>query len=302
MDYFERVQIVLDYIEANLKEKLTLEDLAKLSFFSKFHFHRVFQAVVGEPLMEYIRKRRLSEAVLELKNPGTRITDIAYDYLFNCSDTFSRAFKRQYGINPEEYRKKRPQVTLFEKRNVMNKRGEEYSQSTCHPIIALRKNFKLVGLETYISRNEFLNLLDHNEDNREADQIAEKFFFDLKYKVSNQVNPDIEICYNYDCDDGYMSMVCVEVDKLEGISEEMVGKVIPDNKYAVFSHEFMLTPEQISIKELENNIFSYAYGRWFPYSDYDPTDAYTIELYDISRKSEGITKVDVYIPIVACRS
>lgn len=302
MDYFERVQQAIDFIEGNLKEKLTLEELAKASYFSKYHFHRIFLAVVGEPIMEYIRKRRMSEAAIELQTSGKRITDIAYDYFYNSSDAFSRAFKRQYGINPEEYRKSRPQITLFEKRNVIDRREENYLQEVCNPRIVLGRAFKLVGLETYVSRNEFLNLIENNLDNREADQIAEKFFYDLKYKIPNQINSNIELCYNYDCEAGYMSMVCIEVESLESIPKELIAKLIPNNKYAVFTHEFMLTPEQISVKELENNIYQYAYGVWFPYSDYEPSDAYTIEVYDISRKSEGMTKVEVYIPVAASRS
>jgi AraC family transcriptional regulator len=297
MDYFERVQKVIDYIETNLKEKISLEDLAKISYFSKFHFHRVFLAVVGDPVMEYIRKRRLSEAVLELQNSEKRITDIAYDYIFNSSDTFSRAFKRQYGINPEEYRKYQPQVTLFEKQNIMDLRGAGDIHGLCKPNIVLGKQFMIVGLETYISRNEFLELIENNVENREADQIAFNFFNNLKHKVSNQLNPDVEICYNYDCDDGYRSMVCVEVDSLESISEEMNKKIIVSNRYAVFSHSFMLTPEQITIKVLEDTIYKNAYARWFPYVNYEPSEPYTIELYNINQKSEGITKVEVYIPV-----
>lgn len=54
MDYFHRIQKVLDYIEEKLKEKITIEELAGISFFSRFHFHRIFHAVVGDPVMEYI--------------------------------------------------------------------------------------------------------------------------------------------------------------------------------------------------------------------------------------------------------
>lgn len=300
MNYFDRVQKTIDYIEDNLKESLTLEELARISCFSKFHFHRVFQAVAGEALMDYIRKRRLSEAVLELQNPDKRITDIAFDYLFNSPETFSRAFKRQYGINPYEYRRSRPQVTLFEKKHVTEQRDIDSSQNEffVKPDIVLCDNLKVIGLETFVSKNEFFYRMDDNNYESQADRAAEMFFFDLKRKVHNRINPNLEICYNYECEEGYMDMVCVFADSLKHIPEGMTGRVIPRNRYAVFIHEFKRQPEQITVKELEDNICKYAFGIWFPASVYEPAGSYSIELYDVSRRSEGITRVSFYIPVI----
>ena len=117
MDYFERVGRVVDFIEANLNHKISLDDLAKQAFFSSYHFHRIFQAIVGETVMEYIRKRRLANAALELRHTRKKIIQIALEYQFNSPDAFSRAFKKYYGITPERYRKKQPQPILFEKRD-----------------------------------------------------------------------------------------------------------------------------------------------------------------------------------------
>jgi predicted transcriptional regulator YdeE len=96
-------------------------------------------------------------------------------------------------------------------------------------------------------------------------------------------------------------MVCVEVDNLECVPDGMVAKTIPRSKYAVFSHDFELTPDHISIKQLEDNIFRYVYREWFAYSNYEPTGSYTLELYHTDRVSEGFTTVEVYIPIKASR-
>jgi AraC family transcriptional regulator len=57
MDYYERIQTSIEHIEDNLKNMITLEDVGETSFISKYHFHRIFQSVVGESVMEYIRKR-----------------------------------------------------------------------------------------------------------------------------------------------------------------------------------------------------------------------------------------------------
>lgn len=105
MNYIDNIEKVTNYIEENLEHEITLEDLAQLTFFSKFHFHRIFQDIVGESVMEYIRKRRINKAVLKLINTNTKIIDIAIEYQFNSQDTFTRAFKRYYNLTPSEIRK-----------------------------------------------------------------------------------------------------------------------------------------------------------------------------------------------------
>ena len=299
MDYYSKIQNAIDYIEDHLKEKISIEDLAKVSFFSVFHFHRIFHGVVGEPVMEYIRKRRISSAAQDILDSNKRITDIAYDYFFNSPDTFTRAFKRIYSMSPGEYRKNKVQIVLHEKKdlNIQQKISELKGGCIMEPKIVLKDDFMIIGMETFISREEYLNVLNNDIVDREADKTAEKFFCSLKQNVPHQVNQNNEICYNYDCEGGYMNMVCVEVSNLDNIPAGMVGKSVPRNRYAVFSHKFNLTPDKITVKLLEDNITEYAFGTWFPNSSYEPTDSYSFELYDISRVNDNITRVDFYIPV-----
>lgn len=106
MNYIDKVEKVINYIEENLEHEITLEDLSRLSFFSKFHFHKIFQGVVGESVMEYIRKRRISKAALKLMYTDAKIMDIAIEYQFNSQDTFTRAFTRYFNVTPSVFRKK----------------------------------------------------------------------------------------------------------------------------------------------------------------------------------------------------
>ncbi len=95
----------IEYIEKNLSEEIKLNEVAKQSYFSEFHFHRLFHKTVGTPVMDYVRKRRLFEASRELAETGEKITDIALKYQFSSEESFSRAFKKLYGQSPREYRK-----------------------------------------------------------------------------------------------------------------------------------------------------------------------------------------------------
>ena len=77
MNYNEKIQTTIEYIEDNLNEKISLEDLAKQTFLSKYHYHRLFHALVGETVMEYVRKRRLTEAAKELVDTNIKIVEVA---------------------------------------------------------------------------------------------------------------------------------------------------------------------------------------------------------------------------------
>lgn len=107
MNYDLCIEKSIEYIENNLKSKIELKDLAAAAFLSKYHFHRVFHAAVGEPVAEYIRNRRLKEAANELINTDAKVVDIAFKYQFSSSEVFTKAFKKFFGMPPREFRKNR---------------------------------------------------------------------------------------------------------------------------------------------------------------------------------------------------
>lgn len=117
MNYDACIKESIEYIEHNLGKKIELKDLADNAFLSKYHFHRIFHSVVGEPVAEYIRKRRLNKAADELLNTDNKIVDIALKYQFNSQEVFTKAFKKFYGIPPREFRRNRINMTLMSSRN-----------------------------------------------------------------------------------------------------------------------------------------------------------------------------------------
>ena len=86
------VQRMQDYIEAHLEETVGLSDLAKVSLFSPWHSHRLFQEYTGLTPANYIRRLRLAKAALRIKNENVRIIDVAFDLGFGSVDGFTRAF------------------------------------------------------------------------------------------------------------------------------------------------------------------------------------------------------------------
>lgn len=104
MHAWEAIQKSVDYIENNLTEEIPIDKLAEIANLSPFYFQRLFSRLVKRPVCEYIKLRRLAQAVNDLKVKNSRILDIALDYGFSSHASFTRAFKETYGITPEEYR------------------------------------------------------------------------------------------------------------------------------------------------------------------------------------------------------
>lgn len=113
MHAWEAIQKSVDYIEENIKEELTIEELAQVSYLSMYYFQKLFNRLVGKTVNEYIKARRVARAKPLLKSSDRRIADIAVEYGFNSHETFTRAFKELYGVTPEAYRKNKLLLTDF---------------------------------------------------------------------------------------------------------------------------------------------------------------------------------------------
>ena len=99
----EAVQRMQDYIEEHLKETVPLADLSRVSLFSPWHSYRLFRQWTNQTPADYIRRLRLSESALKLRDEQCRIADVAFEYGFGSVDGYQRAFFREFGCNPREY-------------------------------------------------------------------------------------------------------------------------------------------------------------------------------------------------------
>ena len=107
------VQRMQDYIEVNLARDISLSDLARVSLFSPWYSYRLFREYLGLTPTEYIRRLRLSQAAIRLRDGKNRVIDVAFDLGFSNVDTFTRAFFRAFGLNPSDYAKNPVPIPLF---------------------------------------------------------------------------------------------------------------------------------------------------------------------------------------------
>jgi len=102
--FTREMQKAIDYIERHLSDALSIREIAAQVFLSPYYFQRVFHAVCGMTLSEYIRGRRLTFAAQELQEGGVRVIDVAIKYGYDSPDSFTRAFQRFHGVPPSKIR------------------------------------------------------------------------------------------------------------------------------------------------------------------------------------------------------
>lgn len=104
LTYRQRIPQVQLHIQQHLDQELPLDRLAKVAHFSPYHFHRLFRALVGETLSEYVRRLRLESAAVALKNTDKSVLQIALDAGYGTHEAFTRAFHQMFDVSPTQYR------------------------------------------------------------------------------------------------------------------------------------------------------------------------------------------------------
>jgi len=289
MDYFEMIQNVLDYVELNLKNRVALEQLSEAACLSPYHFHRIFKSMAGESVVEYVRRRRLSEASKKLLETKERIIDIAFEFQFETQESFTKAFKNVFKITPGRYRLSGVRLKEYERGKLnVNFLKDVKGVKAMEPKIMVKKEFKVVGVrgQTCLKNNVI-------------PKMWEKFFPRMS-EVKNRINNDSAygICECSDMGESqfndetpFNELVCVEVDNFEKVPAGMVSKTIPTQKYAVFTHRGPL-----------NNLrqtYDYIYKTWLPSSGHEIAFKDDFEHYD--NRFKGIddpgSEFDIYVPI-----
>ncbi len=281
-----RIIEALLFIEDNLKEKIKLEDVAKIACFSLYHFHRVFQSLFDVTLKGYIRRRRLSEASKEILNTKRKIIEIAFDYQYDTPESFSKAFKKIYGIAPRSIRKNFKEHRFFEpidiKNFISNNRGE-YME----PEIITRSAFTIMGIELKTSRKDGIAFKEIPDFWKKANKE------DVYNRVPNKSEP--EVCYGAcaDCneDESFRYIIGNEVSNTTEIPEGMVVLKIPETKYARFTAKGKF-PDSIQ------NTIKYIFGTWVPSTSNELGSTPDFEQYDARKINDtNEDECQIYIPL-----
>jgi AraC family transcriptional regulator len=290
MDYEVCIQRTLDYIEENLHERMTLERLAELACFSPFHFHRVFHFLVGEAVMDYVRKRRLTHAALRLLNSDEKVIDIALDLGFQYQESFNRAFKKFYGVSPRQYRITNSIPKYLHQKAYLNMNRSTGGLSMEMKLVT-KPAFHIIGYDLKTRNTD-------GENNREIPKFWQHYMQNnLGAKIPNPLNKNEELglCTDYNTATGeFVYMIGMEVAEGTAVPEGMSYRSFPEMEYAVFTTP-KATDENFpaSIQSTWVEIFS----NWFPDSGYEHDGTVEFELYDERCYGKEDKQIDIYIPV-----
>jgi AraC family transcriptional regulator len=291
MGYEIYIEHTLDFIEKNLGEPLTLVELAEIASFSPFHYHRVFQTLVGESVMDYVRKRRLTTAAEQLYYTEHKVTDIAFAVGFQYIESFNRAFKKFYGVTPREYRSaKRLSGPLIGKARLI--KNQFIGGIKMEPKLVTKPAFHIIGFELK-TRNQ------DGQNNKDIPQFWQQYIQQkLGCQIPNPINKyeELGICTNFNPETGeFVYVIGMVVPEGTEAPEGMVYMSFPEQEYAVFttpkSDDQSFTP---SIQSTWNAIFT----EWFPQSGYEHAGTVEFELYDERCHGSENKEMDIYIPVL----
>ena len=104
MDQLKQLNLAMQYIESHLADDIDFQRVSQLAGCSEYHFRRMFSFLAGMALGDYVRRRRLSLAAIELRNSDVRVIDLAVKYGYDSPDAFARAFQKLHGLTPTDAR------------------------------------------------------------------------------------------------------------------------------------------------------------------------------------------------------
>jgi len=143
----DRLNQALEHIERRLDQQVDVAELARIAATSEYHLRRMFSALAGLPLSEYIRRRRLTVAGAEVLAGRESLLDIAVRYGYGSGEAFGRAFRAMHGVGPGEAR--RSGATLVSQPRLSFRLTIEGSSSMRYRVVD-RPDFDVVGLKTRV--------------------------------------------------------------------------------------------------------------------------------------------------------
>lgn len=170
MNYRKDIENCIEYIEEHIRESLTVNQITKEIGYSSYHFCRVFSFLKGMPLMEYVRKRKLSLSTIDLLE-GEKIIDVAFKWGFETPSSFARAFRKEFGCSPSQYIKKMKFYYKSENNLILSKFMND-------PYIIKKEAFKVAGygIKTNVADSKYTKDVASFWSNYNGENLESKLY------------------------------------------------------------------------------------------------------------------------------
>lgn len=278
MGWLEGIGEAIGYIEENITEEITIEEIAKKAYMSSFYFQRGFSMLCGFTVGEYIRQRRLTLAGSELVSTDEKIIDIALKYGYDSPDSFTKAFTRFHGATPAAVRRDGAMVKSF---------------------APLKIKFSLEGgyiMDYRIFEKDSFTIMGASrmfKNDTAKEEIPQ--FWTEHYKAGNgkYVCGMYGVCIDEDMgSDEFEYLIADNYDPCKELPEGFVTRTIPKHTWAVFPCR---GPMPKAIQEVNRKIYS----EWLPNCrDYEIAAGLNIEMYtDVNDYPKGNQDENYYTEI-----
>jgi len=228
MNYIQLVNDAIDYIEKNLNQNISVEDISNRFFISKYYFVRIFKALTNYTVKEYIEKRRMTEAAKKLIKSQRKVIDIAFEFGYGSHEVFTRKFKKFFSLTPREAKERSLNISGYERIKIVERDFVNLKSDLIVNFELIHKNeFKIYGKNMWFNSNNSFSIY-------KLTPFVEEF-------VSEYIdNSNISRMYNAVTSEkgveeyGYF----VGYHQQESIkSKEQLELTIPESDYAVFKYK-----------------------------------------------------------------
>jgi AraC family transcriptional regulator len=275
-EYFNAVNRAVEFINEHLSEPVTLNDLADVAHISRFHFHRLFKAVMSESPGEYVRRLRLEKAVFKLQTTKQTVLEIAEQAGYQTPYALSKAFKKHFGMSPSDFRKRPSYFSTPLELATLILATPEIMEIPENQYITLRVVNPLGDIAAFIQT--WLKLIEYVD----ADGIpgGEIEYIFLYRDIPSITSPNL-----------YRAYACLTANPAIKPKGEFGKQTIEGGLYAVFTFKG-------AYQNLES-LYNYIYRRWIHDSGYELRDVACFEKFlncpSMVKPDDLLT--EVYIPV-----
>ncbi len=275
----------VDFIESNLRQAINVADMADAVSYSLFHFCRTFNQATHHTPYDYLMRRRLAESARALLQTGQKVIEIALDYQFNSPETFSRAFKRMFGLQPNQLRKQghmdsrrlMPRLTLAHLRHLS--RG-----AYLKPVCVDKDEIQVGGVMTLVKSDPaaIADLWGWLRRELASDPgKGPRNYYGITYYAENW-----DEC-------GLLYMATVEMQDHATPGMALATKTIPAQQYARFIHKGPAPDLALTL--------DYVYHTWLPQSGRNASYSWVLEHYSqgFPGADDDDSEREIYIPLAS---
>lgn len=283
MEWIERLNSAVHYMEENLKGTICLEDVSKIACCSIYHFQRMFAYLADVPLSEYIRRRRMSLAAVDLQNGREKVIDVSLKYGYASPTAFNRAFKSVHGITPSQAREEGIVLKAFPPISFkITIKGE----SEMNYRIEKKDAFRIVGISEPLE-------IEIEKNFETVPQMWKKAGMNgtIPRLAAMMEGMPTGLLGVSSCNDSENWRYYIAVASSQPTDNDLEEYRVPAAMWAIFSGDQQIQ----SIQELEKRIVT----EWLPTSGYEYANAPDIEVY--LNEDPQQMKYEIWIPVTEGR-